>query len=99
MVEERLSEFERRVSSMEEDIKKMKVDIHTAKNEAMKMQNSIRRVNANTEEILRFVKGARKIAGITTKHWKTALVFGAGLMTSAGVGNPNVWRFVTQFFG
>lgn len=46
-----------------------------------------------------FVGGYNTVAGLTKKHWKTVLTFGAGLMSAAGIGNPKVTEFITAFFG
>lgn len=53
----------------------------------------------NTAEILTIMTGVKKVGGIAAKHWKTAIVFGAGIMTSAGIGNPEVLGFIRSFFG
>lgn len=46
-----------------------------------------------------FVSGANTIFGLARKHWRRVFIFGAGVMTSAGVGNPKVWSFITSFAG
>ena len=68
-------------------------------NRLTKLEGEMTSINNNTDEILKFVKGANKIWGIASKNWKAAIIFGAGIMTSAGIGNPQVWRFVSGFFG
>lgn len=46
-----------------------------------------------------FVSGANTIFGMARKHWRRVFIFGAGVMTSAGFGNPKVWAFITTFAG
>lgn len=53
----------------------------------------------NSAEILAVLTAAKKVGGIAVKHWKTAIVFGAGVMSAAGFGNPEVLGFIKTFFG
>lgn len=46
-----------------------------------------------------FVSGANTIFGMARKHWRRVFIFGAGVMTSAGFGNPKVWDFISSFAG
>lgn len=46
-----------------------------------------------------FVSGANTIFGMARKHWRRVFIFGAGVMTSAGIGNPKVAAFITSFAG
>lgn len=45
----------------------------------------------NTDEILVIIRKAKK-------HAPKVVVFGAGLMTATGIGNPAVWKFLAAFF-
>lgn len=56
-------------------------------------------ISTQLSEIKTFVGGYNTVAGLAKKHWKTILIFGAGVMSSAGVGNPKVWDFITNFAG
>lgn len=56
-------------------------------------------IDTRLESIENFVGGYNTVAGLAKKHWKTILVFGAGVMSSAGIGNPKVWEFINTFAG
>ena len=56
-------------------------------------------VEENTAEILAIVSGAKTVGGYIRKYGSKTIVFGAGLMTAFGVGNPAVTKFISSFFG
>lgn len=53
----------------------------------------------NSAEILAVLTAAKKVGGIAVKHWKTALVFGAGAMSVLGIGNEQLWAYIGKFLG
>lgn len=75
----------RRIAALERDMATVKANVQAAAE--------------NSAEILAIISYAKSSAGLVKKWGPHAIVFGAGLFTSAGVGNPNVWKFVTHFFG
>lgn len=75
----------RRIAALERDMATVKANVETAAN--------------NSAEILAIISYAKSGAGLVKKWGPRAVVFGAGLFTSAGIGNPNVWKFVSHFFG
>jgi hypothetical protein len=56
-------------------------------------------VAGKLDNITIFVTGANTVFGLAKRHWRTGLIFGAGIMTSAGIGNPAVWNFIRSFAG
>jgi hypothetical protein len=56
-------------------------------------------LNDKLDNITVFVTGANTIFGLARRHWKRVFIFGAGVMTSAGFGNPKVWAFISSFAG
>lgn len=63
------------------------------------MQNSIANVEQNTGEILAVLTGTKTAFGYVQRYGRRVIIFGAGVMTTAGFGNPDVWKFITHFFG
>lgn len=54
------------------------------------------------ETIESFVGGYNTIMGLAKKHWKSIFIFGAGVVSTAGVGNPTVQHladYVGKFLG
>ncbi len=49
--------------------------------------------------ILAVVTGAEKVGGFIKQYGPKAIYFGAGLMTTLGIGNPALWKFMSSFFG
>jgi type IV secretory pathway VirB2 component (pilin) len=56
-------------------------------------------IGEKLDTITVFVSGANTIFGLARKHWRRVFIFGAGVMTSAGFGNPKVWAFLSSFAG
>jgi hypothetical protein len=111
-MDERLRGVEGRIAVVENDLAKIKLDIHATKNEmqvataeAEKMKksltavaNELAEVRQNTNDILGWVSGANTVFGFAKKHWRTALTFGCGIMTAAGIGNPTILNFISNLF-
>jgi hypothetical protein len=102
---ERLTEVEKRCLAVEQDLAQVKTDVHKIKNtqqiaagEMTTLKSTVAQVKTNTDQILSVVDGGKKVFGFAMKHWKTALTFGAGLMTAAGIGNPEMTKFISDFF-
>jgi hypothetical protein len=53
----------------------------------------------NTTEILNILTYTKSVAGLVKRWGPRAVIFGAGIFTTAGVGNPKVWQFISHFFG
>jgi hypothetical protein len=106
MVDERLAAAETRLAQIETEMGKVKNDIHSMKNsmqaasgDVRQLKDSVQKIEEQNADILYFVTGANTVFGFAKKHWKQAIIFGAGIMTAAGVGNPKVNAFITTFFG
>lgn len=56
-------------------------------------------MKADTAEILAFVSGVKKTGSLAVRYGPKIVTFGAGIFTAIGLGNPNLWAFVTKFFG
>lgn len=63
------------------------------------MQSDMVTVKANTAQILDVLTTARTAGGYIKKYGGRAIVFGAGLFTSAGLLNPKVGQYIVAFFG
>lgn len=57
------------------------------------------KISGDTEQILGFVQAAQGVGGFFTKHGPRLVAFATGILATAGIGNPEVWRFVGGFFG
>lgn len=98
-----------RLERLEGDINETKSRLENLENELQKvkqgsaqMQLQLTGQDEKLDRILIWVDGANKVAGIATRHWKTALKFGCGVVTAWGISNPQVGHvvaFVTKFFG
>lgn len=94
-LEEDISDAKTRLANLEEELQLVKKGSQT-------MQLQLTDQDDKLDRILHWVDGANKIAGIATKHWKTALKFGLGVITAWGISNPQVSHVVTfvgRFFG
>jgi len=56
-------------------------------------------IKQDLERVLAVVTGAEKVGGFVVRYGPKAITFGAGIMTAAGLGNPEVLKFVGSFFG
>lgn len=55
-------------------------------------------IEENTQQILGAITFTKNTAGYVSKYGPKALTFGAGLMTAAGIGNPHILSYITQYF-
>jgi len=74
---------------MEKTVKELHSNFHSFKDE----------ISEKLDTITGFISGANTVFGLARAHWKRVFVFGAGFMTAAGVGNPQVNTFIVTFFG
>lgn len=98
----RLERLESDISEMKARLANLEIEFQQAKEERSQMQTQLAGQDTKLDRILVWVDGANKVAGIATRHWKTALKFGCGAMTAWGVTNPhvsNVVSFIGNFFG
>ncbi len=102
----RFKALDDRCDEIESDLQSMRKSLHSIKNEHMKtqthvktLQNQMTNIALDTQEILKWVTGGAKVFGFAKKNWKTAIIFGAGIMTSLGFGNPELLHFLVKFFG
>lgn len=86
---DRLTEFEERLTRMETSHRELATAFDTFR---VGLDDKL-------DTITTFVTGANTIFGLARRHWKRVFIFGAGVMTSAGFGNPKVWAFVSSFAG
>lgn len=88
-MENRIDGLENRVGKLELAFSEMKA-AHV---------DAMDQLDAKLDTIVTFVTGANTVFGFAKQHWKTAITFGAGIMSALGVGNPAVLNFVSSFFG
>jgi hypothetical protein len=97
-----LERLEADITDMKERLAGLETEFQKAKQERSLMQTQLTGQDEKLDRILVWVDGAHKVAGIATRHWKTALKFGCGLVTAWGISNPHVAHtveFVGKFFG
>lgn len=86
---DKTEEIEKRVGALETAMGTLQEDLNAFK----------QGVDDKLDQIIVYVTGFNKVLGFTKRNWKTAITFGAGLMTAAGIGNPAILGFVSNFFG
>lgn len=99
MATNRLDNLEARLTAIEDEMATIKADIAEAKTARGIMQDDLVSMKNDTAKILDFLTGVDKIGGMARRHWRTILTFGCGIMTAAGLGNPDVIEYVRKFFG
>lgn len=98
----RLERLENDIAETKERLSSLENDLQTVKQGALLMGTRLVGQDEKLDKILVWVDGANKVAGIATRHWKTALKFGCGVVTAYGISNPQVAHVVTfvgHFFG
>jgi predicted nuclease with TOPRIM domain len=98
----RLERLESDISETKNRLANLETELATLKQGAAQMQSQLSGQDEKLDQILIWVTGAEKVAGIAAKHWKTALKFGCGVVTAWGISNPHVAHavaFVGNFFG
>lgn len=63
------------------------------------VKSSLEIIRENTQQLVSLQTTVSGLAGYIKKYGKQSIVFGAGVFTTAGIGNPKVWTFIAQFFG
>ena len=53
----------------------------------------------NTKELLAIANATKGAIGFAKKHGPKLISFGCGVMTILGFGNPELWKYVSHFFG
>lgn len=96
MTVKRFEAIEGRLDELEN---KMTDHITATAQQYQTLKSEMQVVVDNSAEILAVLTAAKKVGGIAVKHWKTAIIFGAGVMSAAGFGNPEVWAFINKFLG
>lgn len=71
-----------------------KVEVRVTNVEAL-----VAAIKSDTDEIKSLIASAKSVTGFARKYVKPAIVFGAGIFTSAGLLNPAVGKFIAHFFG
>jgi acetyl-CoA carboxylase carboxyltransferase component len=98
----RLERLESDISETKERLSSLENELQIVKQGASAMQSQLLGQDDKLDRILVWVDGANKVAGVATRHWKTALKFGCGVVTAWGISNPQVAHvvaFVGKFFG
>lgn len=98
----RLERLENDITETKNRLGNLEKELLTLKEGHNEMQSQLVGQDDKLDQILVWVNGANKVAGVAAKHWKTALKFGCGVMTAWGISNPhvqNVVTFVGKFFG
>lgn len=52
----------------------------------------------NTAQLLAIVTATKGVAAFARKHGPRAVAFISGTLAAAGIGNPEVWKFIGSFF-
>jgi len=102
VVREKKLSIEARLALVENDLLRLRKNVHKIANQSMKNAGALSQIHADIKEIRAFVTGTTKFFGFAKKNWKTALTFGCGIITAAGITNPTVGRmveFTAKFFG
>lgn len=106
-MEHKLADFETRLKVIEQSYQSLADEFKSfCEASGLKHQTLTDAFNAfkndisdKLDTITVFVSGANTIFGLARKHWRRVFIFGAGAMTSAGMGNPKVWAFISSFAG
>lgn len=53
----------------------------------------------NTRELLAIATATKGAIGFAKKHGPKVISFGCGVMTILGFGNPELWHYISNFFG
>jgi hypothetical protein len=107
MIEAKIADFETRLAVIEQSYSTLATEFKTfCEAHGVKHQTLADAFDAFKNEIgdkldtiTVFVSGANTIFGLARKHWRRVFIFGAGAMTSAGIGNPKFLAFLTSFAG
>lgn len=62
------------------------------------VESKVETVVDNTTEILAVLTGAKGAVSFAKRHMPRVFIFVSGVASAAGVGNPNVWKFIGTFF-
>lgn len=54
---------------------------------------------ASTQGVIDLHNNVSTLWEFARKHGPKIVTFGAGIMTAAGIGNPEVLKFISNFFG
>lgn len=98
----RLDRLEKDITETKVRLTNLEAELQSVKQGAISMQSQLAGQDAKLDRILIWVDGANKVAGVATKHWRTALKFGCGAVTAWGITNPhvsNLVNFIGKFFG
>jgi len=92
MTLKRFEAIEGRLDALESFMTSTKADFATLKGE-------VKTAVDNTTEILAVLTSVKKVGGVAVKHWKTALIFGVGFCSAAGIGDEKILSFLRGFIG
>lgn len=62
------------------------------------METKVDMTVENTAEILAVLTGAKGAVSFVKRYGPRVFVFASGVMTATGFGNPEVWKFISEFF-
>lgn len=80
-------------------VEKLEARMSETENDVKEAVECSRKAAENSETIIDIVNGAKGVAGFFAKHGPRIIAFGVGLMSAAGLGNPQVMAFLASFFG
>jgi hypothetical protein len=98
----RLERLEQDIAEAKTRLASLETEVLTLKQGYSTMQTTLDAQDIKLDKIVKWVDGANKVLGIATRHWKTALKFGCGVVTAYGISNPQVAHvisFIGNFFG
>src|SRR5579859_7470191 len=90
-----LDSLDARVTILEGKMSTVQIETAIAKTAAIQARD-------NTAELLAIATGVKKVGSFVTRYGPKAIIFGAGIMSAAGIGNPKVQQvlsFISTFFG
>lgn len=95
----RIGRLEKNYKNLSDDLMSVKNITETIRAETGSLKTTIDTIHNETAQILYLFNAAKETKGFVKKYGKQVIVFGAGVMSAAGIGNPNVLEFVKSFFG
>ena len=76
-------DLDKRVSALEKHVSTIQADIVSIKD--------------NTELVVDGLTATKTVGGFLHKHGPRLIAFATGIMATLGIGNPNMWKFISSF--
>ena len=88
-----------RVASLEGRMFQVEQGLGDVRTVALAANRNAAEAAANTRELLAIANATKGAIGFAKKHGPKLISFGCGVMTILGFGNPELWKYVSGFFG